>query len=88
METGQDLDLRGRVAVVTGASRGIGRAIALDLGRRGATVACASRDLERARETAAQAGGQAFAVDVRDEPSIERLLTVMPLTTPRLFVIL
>src|SRR3954451_1051427 len=68
-----DLDLGGRVAVVTGASRGIGRAIALDLARRGASVACASRDLDRARETAAEAHGRAFVLDVRDEASVARL---------------
>src|SRR3954453_16775998 len=62
-----DLDLGGRVAVVTGASRGIGRAIALDLARRGATVACASADVDRARETAAQAHGGAFGPDRRDQ---------------------
>lgn len=69
------LDLSGRVAVVTGASRGIGRAIAVDLARWGAAVACASRDVELARATCHAIrvdGGDAVAVpvDVRDEGSI------------------
>jgi NAD(P)-dependent dehydrogenase (short-subunit alcohol dehydrogenase family) len=69
------LDLTGRVAVVTGASRGIGRAIVLDLAERGATVACASRDTTEARRVAREisdggAVAAAFAVDVRNEDSI------------------
>jgi 3-oxoacyl-[acyl-carrier protein] reductase len=76
------LDLSGRVAVVTGASRGIGRACALDLAGRGAAVACASRDLDLARATAAaidaQGGAAApFSVDVRDEDSVRELARVV-----------
>lgn len=59
----QDKALQGRVALVTGASRGIGRSIAIALGRRGAKVIInyASRE-DAAKETAAAveaAGGQA-----------------------------
>jgi 3-oxoacyl-[acyl-carrier protein] reductase len=70
------LDLSGRVAVVTGASKGIGRAVALDLGARGAIVACASRDEAAARETAAAIGGasRAFPLDVRSETSVGGLV--------------
>jgi 3-oxoacyl-[acyl-carrier protein] reductase len=67
------IDLSGRVAVVTGASRGIGRAIAIDLAARGARVACASRDRALAGETAAGANGMAFTCDVRSEESVQAL---------------
>jgi 3-oxoacyl-[acyl-carrier protein] reductase len=74
------LDLSGRVALVTGASRGIGKAIALRLGRAGARVACVARDVEKLGETCAAieaAGGNAgvFACDVTDSESINRLVS-------------
>ncbi len=53
--------LAGRVALVTGASRGLGRAVALALGAAGAAVACAARSLDQVEATAAAlaaAGGR------------------------------
>jgi 3-oxoacyl-[acyl-carrier protein] reductase len=67
--------LEGRVALVTGASQGIGRACALALAKVGATVALAARNEAKLAEVAAEieaAGGkaQAFALDVASEESI------------------
>src|SRR3984957_9034206 len=69
-------DLQGKVALVTGASQGIGRACALELAKAGATVALAARNEVRLAEVVAEiaaVGGQAvaFALDVASEESIK-----------------
>lgn len=70
-------DLEGRVAVVTGGSRGIGRAIALALARAGASVAICYREREAdGREAEALIRSEGAAVfsarcDVRDETSVK-----------------
>ena len=63
-----ELGIEGRVALVMGASRGIGRGIALALGREGARVAVASRSPEALGELVSEIGGDAaaFAADTGD----------------------
>ncbi len=63
-----DLGLRGRVALVMGASRGIGRGIAAALAREGARVAIASRSEERIGEAAEEIAGEVvpFVADTSD----------------------
>ena len=72
-------DLTGRVALVTGAASGIGRASAERMAEAGATVVCADRDAEGATVTARQiigAGGQADTVslDVTDAEEVEAVV--------------
>ena len=72
--------LDGKVALVTGAGSGIGKAAALALGREGASVVAMSRTQEEVDETAAEiidAGGKAIAVeaDTTDEASMRALVS-------------
>ena len=69
------MNLSGRVALITGASQGIGRSCALKLASGGATVAAAARNQEKLNELLEEitgAGGKAaaFALDVSDEAQI------------------
>lgn len=73
------MTLSGRVALVTGASQGIGRACAQRLAQSGATVAVAARNKEKLDKVVfeiAAAGGQAaaFVLDVADEEQIKAVL--------------
>jgi len=70
------IDLTGRVALVTGSTRGIGRAIATTLAGSGARVAIVGRERARAEEAAAQLGGEArgFSCDVSDTASVAALV--------------
>ncbi len=71
-------DLTGRVAVITGASRGIGRAIALECAKMGATVVVSSRKIAACEAVVSEieaAGGRAtaFACNVGSKPDLEAL---------------
>jgi NAD(P)-dependent dehydrogenase (short-subunit alcohol dehydrogenase family) len=71
------MSLQGKIALVTGASRGLGEGIARALARDGAAVMLLARDGDLARKVAGEivdAGGtaEALACDVSDYPSVER----------------
>jgi len=75
-------ELAGQVALVTGATRGIGRAIALELGRAGATVIGTATTLEGAAKIAAalaEAGfpGTGMALDVTEAAAVDAVLAAV-----------
>lgn len=72
-------DLKGKIALVTGASRGIGKEISVLLGKMGATVVLAARArklLEKAAQQIKDAGSDAeiFELELEDENSIKELV--------------
>jgi NAD(P)-dependent dehydrogenase (short-subunit alcohol dehydrogenase family) len=74
--------IEGRVVLVTGANRGIGRALSLELGRRGAKVALAGRqqdELEAVRQEIERAGGSALAheFDVQNDDEVQALVAAV-----------
>ena len=73
------VDLSGQTAIVTGASQGIGRAIAFSLGAAGANVACIARNAEKLADTVkviTDAGGtaDAFSCDVTQGESVTKVV--------------
>ena len=73
------IDLSDQTAVVTGASQGLGKSIAIALGSCGAKVACVARNAAKLADTVAaikDAGGQAeaMACDVNDRESVDELV--------------
>lgn len=72
--------LNGKIALITGASKGLGKAMALALSQAGATIALVSRDetkLQAVKREVEDSGGKAefFIADVKDEQQVERLET-------------
>ncbi|MDX1630185.1 MAG: SDR family oxidoreductase, partial [Fulvivirga sp.] len=85
------IDLKGKIILVTGASRGIGKAIAVSLAQSGATVAIhCNRNIDQAEEIARDAGNnsQAFAADLSKDLSVAHLFERVISTYGRLDVLI
>ncbi|TWT70656.1 3-oxoacyl-[acyl-carrier-protein] reductase [Crateriforma conspicua] len=86
------IDLTGQVAIVTGASQGLGKAVAVALGANGATVACMARNAEKLAATVGEieaAGGKAEAVacDVTDRKAAADAIAAVHKTHGRLDIL-
>lgn len=82
---GEGALLGGRTALVTGASRGIGRAIAAALAGAGARVTLLARDERRLEPVAAELHARAIACDVANAAEVERVLATIA-ETPDILV--
>jgi short-subunit dehydrogenase len=67
------MQLKGRGALVTGASSGIGRALTVELARRRAHVKATGRDVEALRELSTSTGAEVLSADLREVEAIERV---------------
>ncbi len=70
------MDLQGKTVIVTGAGRGIGRALALAFGREGANVVCVARREHDVAETATMIGDAALALstDITDPDQVQQMV--------------
>ena len=85
--------LQDRTAVITGASKGLGKAMALALAAEGARIALVSRDAEKLTAVAAEiaaAGGQAgvFPADVTNEEDVRRIERVVLALYPKVNILI
>jgi 3-oxoacyl-[acyl-carrier protein] reductase len=84
--------LNGQVALVTGASQGLGQAVAIRLGENGAKVLCVARNAEKLAATVAtikDAGGDAVALacDMTDRAAVEKLFETVETEYKRLDIL-
>jgi NAD(P)-dependent dehydrogenase (short-subunit alcohol dehydrogenase family) len=80
--------LDGQVAVVTGGARGIGRATAEALAAAGAHAVVVDRDIEEAKQAAAEIGNaEAHAVDVTSEADVDRFFDALATRTGRIDIL-
>ena len=68
------MKIEGQAALVTGGASGLGEATARELARLGAKVAVLDRNIDRARQVAADIGGSAHGCDITDTASVEAAL--------------
>ncbi len=73
------MEFSGKRVLVTGAGKGIGRATAVMLAARGATVTALSRDPADLRALAAETGCETIALDLGELPAIEQVRAALPL---------
>jgi len=79
---GLHADLTNQVAIVTGASQGLGEAMAIELARNGASVACVARNAEKLQATVEQieqtgGKGRALPCDVTDRESVDQVVSTV-----------
>ena len=92
MELSLKADLSGQVAIVTGASQGLGKAVAIALGQNGAHVVCFARNAEKLAVTvgeieAAGGKGEACPVDVTDRKAVAEAIANISKTHGRLDIL-
>ena len=92
-ELGLTVNLQGQIAMVTGASQGLGKACAIRLAQNGATVICVARSADKLATTISeieQAGGKGTAMpcDVSDRAAIKQLFTDVEAKYSKLDIIL
>ena len=92
-ELGLTVNLQGQIAMVTGASQGLGKTCAIRLAQNGATVICVARSADKLATTIAeieQAGGkgEAMPCDVADRAAVKQLFTDVEAKFGKLDIIL